>query len=398
MRLGILKETKTPVDRRVCLVPEQIAWLIHKFPEHDFYVQSSKHRVFTDADYEALGIKVVRDISHCDALFGVKEIDLENLIPGKTFFFFSHTAKEQPQNRTLLKRSSELGITLIDYEYLKKNSARVIAFGFWAGIVGAYNALIAYGKLTGTYELKPAHQCYDLQEIKAELRKVNFRDSLRIVLTGEGRVASGATEILEEAGVQRVTHERFLEQKDKYVYCQIGPEHYTKHKFGKAFDFQYFIDHPDEFESAFFPFAEKANVFIPCHYWDNRSPVFLTRKQMKDPRFKIMLIADISCDLNGPVPSTLRASTIESPFYGYDIQQHKETMPFLTNCITVMAVDNLPGELPRDSSCDFGKNLMEKVLPELLSGDKSKMIENATILKKGKLTEPFSYLKNYLNG
>jgi saccharopine dehydrogenase (NAD+, L-lysine forming) len=398
MQIGVLKETKIPVDRRVSLTPEQIRQLIDKYPKHQFLVQSSVDRAFTDKEYQALGIEVVDEIADCDILLGIKEISLENLIPGKTFLLFSHTAKKQPYNQKLLKRSAELGITLIDYEYLKKDSLRVIAFGYWAGIVGAYNALLGYGKLIRSYELKPAHKCHDLHEVKAELNKVSLIDPVRIVLTGEGRVASGAIEILEETGVIRIDPELFLKGNGENVYCQIGPQHYTKHKKDQAFDFNVFIKHPEDYYSTFFPYATKANVFIACHYWDNRSPVFLTHKEMSDPEFGIKLIADISCDVNGPIPSTIRASSIESPFYGFDILKDKEVKAFLNNALTVMAVDNLPGELPRNSSYDFGEKLVNIVLPELLTGKRSEMIEGATILKNGKLTDGFAYLNDCLYG
>lgn len=397
MKIGILRETKIPVDKRVSLTPEQIRQLIEQYPRHQFFVQSSKERAFSDKEYQKMGVEVVEEIEHCDVLLGVKEISLEKLIPGKTFIYFSHTAKEQAYNQKLLKKSADLGITLIDYEYLTRNSIRVIAFGYWAGIVGSYNALLGYGIQTESYNLKPAHKCHDLEEVRAELKKVALKDPIRIVLTGEGRVAQGAIEMLEEAGVKRIDPDKFLNGDDRNVYCQIGPQHYTRHKIDKTFDFDDFVKFPQNYYSTFFPYASKANVFIACHFWDNRSPVFLTKKEMADPDFGIKLIADISCDVNGPIPSTVRASTIESPFYGFNIKEDREEAAFQKNAITVMAVDNLPGELPRNSSFDFGEKLANIVLPELLTDKKSEMIEGATILKNGILTERFSYLSDYLN-
>ncbi|MBA7647869.1 hypothetical protein ES703_55648 [subsurface metagenome] len=200
------------------------------------------------------------------------------------------------------------------------------------------------------------------------------------------------------AGIAGVEPEDFPDTYQKNVYCQIGPQHYTIHKEGETFDFDEFVHHPEEFKSAFFQYASRANVFIACHFWDNRSPIFFTREQMLKPDFNLKLIADISCDINGPIPSTIRASSISSPFYGYDVFNGKETEPFISDQITVMAVDNLPGELPRDSSGNFGEKLAGVVIPELLSGRKSEIINNATILKKGKLTDKFSYMNNYLAG
>ena len=397
MKIGLLRETKKPVDRRVALIPEQIARIRPVYPQAEFMVQSSEARSYSDEEYKKSGIHVVDDIADCQLLFGVKEIAPDKLIAGKTYLIFSHTAKEQPQNKKLLQRMAKLGCTLIDYEYLVHDNVRVVAFGYWAGIVGAYLALLGYGTYTRSYSLKPPAGCRDLTELKKELKKTILDKTLRFVVTGEGRVASGAAEILQAAGIERVAAEHYLKNENKKpVFCHTGPQHYTKHYQNKVFDFNHFVHHPDEYESNFREYIDITDILIMCHYWDKRSPHFFTRDDMKDPSFSIRLISDISCDIPGPVPSTIRTSTLESPYYGIDRIHCSEIKPFQPDQVTVTAVDNLPSALPRDASEDFGEGLISHVLPELLREEPGKIIENATILNGGKLTERFGYLKDYL--
>lgn len=399
MKIGILRETKVPVDRRTALTPDNLRELSDQYPEHSFYVQKSNSRAFTNEEYSGLGLQLVEDVDFCDMLIGVKEVDDKLLIPEKTYLFFSHTAKLQPHNQVLLKQANRKKITLIDHEYLTANGERVVAFGYWAGIVGAYKALQGIGLQTLAYKLKPAERCLDLKDMKQELKRVSITKPLKIVITGEGRVASGAIEILENAGIKRVSPESYIRDDfAKTVYCQLGPQHYTRHRQGIEFDFNEFVKSPQNFESDFYPFTTVSDVFVACHFWDQRSPVFFTDKQMRNHDFRIRFIADISCDINGPIPTTVRTSTLEEPFYGINRLNGKETDPFVKNGITVMAVDNLPGGIPRDASEDFGSRLMKKVMPELLRKESSEMIENATILKNGKLTPRFAYLSAYLSG
>jgi alanine dehydrogenase len=399
MQIGIIRETKMPIDRRVPLIPTQVKELSRRHPEHEFVVQKSDIRAYQNKEYANIGIKMVDDVNSCDILLGVKEVDKEMLIPGKTYLFFSHTAKLQPYNQSLLQEASRKKITLVDYEYLKANKERVVAFGYWAGIVGAYEAMLGIGLQNSDHIMKPAVQCVDLQDMKNELKKSKLLEPIKIVVTGEGRVASGAIEMLEAARIERVSPASFIDRStDKTVYCQIGPQHYTKHKAGKEFDFKEFISTPQNFISTFYPFAKVSDVFIACHFWDPKSPVFFTLDQMQNKDFRIRFIADISCDIDGPIPTTVRASNLEKPFYGINRLTGEEIDPFNKSEITVMAVDNLPGGIPRDASEDFGNGLMKSVLPELLLKQPGEIIRQATILDKGKLTEPFSYLEDYLKG
>jgi hypothetical protein len=290
-------------------------------------------------------------------------------------------------------------LTLIDFELLTTDRGqRVVAFGRHAGIVGAYNGLRARGITTNRFRLKPAYQCHDLDEVWAGLRKIELKPGLKILVTGEGRVSSGAIETLNVANVVQVSSDDFL-NREFYVpvFCQLGPQHYTRHKSGGEFNFRHFVRFPGEYESSFLPFTRVTDILITGHYWDPRSPVFFTREDMMARDFRISIIADISCDIPGPIPSTIRATTISDPFYDYNPYTDTEEPPFSRGSnITVMSIDNLPGELPRDASQDFGKMLMSNVMHDLLLGNESHMITRATILKNGKLTHKYSYLNDYL--
>ncbi len=399
LRVGILRETKNPPDRRVPLTPPQIIALEEMYPSVEFYVQPSDYRCYSDEEYEYLNIPLKEDLRDCDILMGVKEVDPRTFLQGKTYLFFAHVAKKQPKNQSMFNEMVEKRISLIDYEYLTtENGQRVVAFGRYAGIVGAYNGLRARGIKTNRFKLKPAYQCRDLNEMWAGLRLIELKPGLKILVTGEGRVASGIIETLSVGNIVQVKPEDFLTREfDVPVFTQMGPEYYTKHKSGKKFSFNHFTEHPSEYESAFLPFTKVTDMLITGHYWDPRSPVFFTREDMKKPDFKISVIADISCDINGPVPCTLRATTISDPFYGYNPHLEAEEPAFVRpSNITVMSIDNLPGELPRDASSDFGIQLINNVLHDLFTGTESKMIRRATIISEGNLTDDFKYLSDYL--
>ena len=399
LKVGILRETKNPPDRRVPLTPPQIVALEELYPDVEFYVQPSDYRCYSNEEYEYLDIPLREDLRDCDILLGVKEVDKRTFIPGKTYLFFAHVVKKQPHNREMFREMADRNLSLIDFEYLTdQNGIRVVAFGRHAGIVGAYNGLRARGIKTNKFKLKPAYQCHDLDEMWAGLRLIELKPGLKILVTGDGRVAHGAMETLGVANVVQVDPDDYLARDfDVPVFCRIGPEHYTRHKDSHSFDFGHFIMNPHEYESTFFPYARVTDILITGHYWDPRSPVFFTKDEMKREDFKISVIADISCDVNGAIPSTLRATTISDPFYAYNpfLEVEEPAFSKQTN-VTVMSIDNLPGELPRDASLDFGKQLMSNVLHDLFTNSGSPMIERATILKSGKLTDRYSYLSSYL--
>ena len=399
MKIGIIKETKNPPDRRVAITPEIAKAIKEHFSDVDIVVEPSDIRAITDDEYLQQGIDVSNNIDNSDILIGIKEVSIPTLRQGKKYMFFSHTGKKQSYNRPLLQKCAELKITLIDYEYLTdENHVRLIAFGRWAGIVGAYNTIWTYGQKYKLFDIKRAYQCYDHQEMFKELEHIQL-PPLRIVITGGGRVAHGAIETLSHLRIKEVSPQDYLtKQFSEAVYCRLDPWHYTKHKNNEIHDLQHFIDNPHEYEANFLPFALKSDIYISCHFWDPRSPEFLKPEDYLHPDFKISIIGDVSCDIKKPIASTLRASKIADPIYGYNPKTQLEDEPFKRGNITVMAIDNLPAELPRSSSADFANAFYYKILPELLKGDDSKVIERATILKNGKLTPRFEYLRDYLEG
>ncbi|MFH0758536.1 MAG: NAD(P)-dependent oxidoreductase [Bacteroidota bacterium] len=397
--LGLVRETKDPPDKRVALTPLQCKHLMVRHRNLCIVVQPSATRCFTDKEYADAGIRIREDLSECDILMGVKEVAIDRLIPGKTYLFFSHTAKKQAYNRGLLQAIVEKEIRLLDYEYLTgPDKVRVVAFGRWAGVVGAYNGLRAFGLRSGNFDLPPASSCKDLEQLLSRLRHLDLGKT-RIALTGGGRVAAGALEILEAAGLKQVKPEAYLSQVfDAAVYTRLDPWHYTCRKDGLAFDFKHFVAQPYLYKNSFLPYARRTDMFIACHYWDPQAPVLLSRKDLMGGHVPIRIVADISCDIEGPIPSTIRASTIAEPFYGYDPVSGKESAPFERESITVMAVDNLPGELPRDASEDFGQALSASVIPEILGTSDTGMVKRACIAEKGRLTKNYAYLQDYLEG
>lgn len=400
LTIALIREGKTPPDRRVPLTPEQCVLFQQQFPQAKLIVQSSPIRSFTDDEYREKGIIVQDDISEAQVLFGVKEVPIDQLIPNRTYFFFSHTFKKQPYNRQLLQAILERNIQLIDYELLTNTKgARLIGFGRYAGVVGAYNGMRAWGLQTAAYNLKPAHQCFDRHEVNEELRKVQLPDSFKLVMTGGGRVARGITEILQSIALQKVDPNDFLIKSfSKPSYTALTVQEYVRRLDGRSFLNSEFYNNPTGFESAFLPFAETADFFMAGHYWEEGSPYFFTREEAKRNSFKLKMVADISCDIDGPVASTIRPSTIAQPFYGYDPQSEAE-VPFNTpNSIGVMAVDNLPGELPRDASEDFGNELLTHIMPQLFNNDRDGVLHRATQTQDGQLTQLFDYLQDYVDG
>lgn len=399
MKLGIIREGKTPPDHRVPLTPSQCRRLLDKYPNLSIQVESSPIRAFTDDEYRAAGVEVTNDISGNEVLIGVKEVPIDQLIPNKTYLFFSHTFKKQEYNRPLLQAILKKNIRLIDYEVLKDASGkRLLGFGRYAGVVGAYNAFRAWGEMTGTFSLKPAHLCHDRKEMEAELVKVDLPADFKLVMTGSGRVAGGATEIFSALRLAEVKPEEFLrESYDEPVFTELFVTDYFVRKDGQNLGRKDFYQNPGEYRSRFMEFASVADVYVPCHYWGAGSPYIFTRQDTKSPDFKVKLVADISCDINGPVASTVRPSTITHPFYGYDPQQEQEVAFGTPGSIGVVAVDNLPCELPRDASEDFGNEFIKNVMPHFFNDDADGVLERATQTRNGNLTPAFAYLQSFVD-
>lgn len=401
MKLGILREGKMPPDRRVPLTPIQCQEVQQKYNHLKVMVQPSAVRCYTDDEYRDAGIEISEDLSACDVLLGVKEVPPEELIPEKTYLFFSHTIKQQEYNRKLLQTILRKKIRLIDYEILTDNEGfRIIGFGRFAGIVGAYNGIRALGLRNGTFYLKPAHECKNLDELFQQLNDIN-PDPVKIVVTGNGRVASGALEVLDALKFGRLLPEAFKKmlQPNRPYYTQLLPEHYVKRKDGMTFNLLHFFEFPQLYENAFLPYARSADMLISAAYWDPGAPVLFTGEEMRQSDFRIKIVSDITCDIGGSIPSTKRPATIDDPFYDYNPDTGELEPPFHSEKnITVQAVDNLPNELPKDASEDFGRNLIDKVFPGLWNAEEDDIIERATIAKDGTLTPRYKHLHGFAEG
>ena len=398
MKIGVLKEEKVPIDMRVPLTPNQCRILLDTYPDIEILVKSSAIRCFSDDMYIAEGINIVDDLSDCDVLIGVKEVPKASLIANRTYLFFSHTIKEQSYNRGLLLKMMELNIRMIDYEVLKdKRGKRLLGFGRYAGIVGAYNGFLTYGLKSGKYNLKAAHSCRDRIEMEAQISKIKLSNE-KIVVTGNGRVGNGVLEIIMKSNIREVSKSEFKNKIfNEAVFVHLNTMDYNIRKDRSLSTTQDFYSKPELFESSFMEYAIHADIFIAGHYYSFGSPFLFTRKDAKNIDFNLMVIADISCDIDGPVASTIRSSIITEPIYGYNVITEKEDDYRDKNVVAVMAVDNLPCELPKDASEDFGDELIQHVFPLLLSEDPDKIIKRATICKNGDLTSGFEYLRDYVS-
>jgi alanine dehydrogenase len=400
LRIGIIREGKIPADFRVALTPLQCLAVQKMHPNLKIVVQTSPIRAYNDEEYASLGIEIVENLADCDVIFGIKEVPIEHLIPNKIFFFFSHTIKKQPFNRLLLKSILAKKIQLVDYEVIRDvKHSRLIGFGRYAGIVGCYNAFLTYGLKSGRYSLKPAHKCHDRKEVEAELKKVTLPNDFRVVLTGFGRVGHGAAEIMRLLPVKEITAAEFLTQTFNYpVFTQLESEDYYANTLNEPFNKSHFYKHPEHYISTFNTYLPLCDMYIPCHFWDSRSPKIIEQADLNMPNRRIKVIADISCDVAGPIASTIRSSKISSPIYGYDPATGLELDFMDKNAIAVMAVDNLPCELPRDASEHFGDELIKIVIPILLGDDPENILERASETNKlGELMPDFSYLSDYVS-
>lgn len=400
IKIGILREGKIPPDFRVPLTPEQCSEINEAYKGRvEVVVQESAIRTYTDEEYQAKGVQVVADLSGCDIIMGVKEVQIDDLIPNKTYIFFSHTVKEQPYNRQLLQTILERKISLIDYEVIKDTKGvRLIGFGKYAGIVGAYNGFRAYGLKTKRYELTKATVINDREKVELELEKVSLPADFRLVLTGFGRVGHGAREIVSLLPIREVTKEEFFTASfDEPIFVHLNTQDYYRRKADRGFETSEFYANPTGYESYLTDYLEIADMYITCHFWDERAPLLVTKNDLQNKLHRLSVIADISCDIKVPIESTIRPSTIENPIYGYNKQTHKEDDFLKEGVLTVMAVDNLPCELPKDASRDFGREFIDFVLPHLVEEDADGVIANSYVTNnKGELTPSFSYLTDYV--
>lgn len=398
MKFGIIKERKSPPDRRVVFTPQELDQLHQYHPETQIKVEASDIRIFKDEEYSTLGIEVSNDMTDCDVLIGVKEVPIDNLIPNKKYFFFSHTIKKQQHNRKLLQAVLDKNIELYDHETIvDAANRRLIGFGRYAGNVGTYNGFRAFGLKYELFSLPKAETLADKTVLVEKLKRLVL-PPVKIVLTGKGKVGMGAKEILDAMKVKQVTADNFLTKNySEPVYVQIDVLDYNKRKDGQQLDNSDFYNNPEQYVSDFGRFTEVSDIYIAGHFSGNDAPVILSREMLASKNNKIRVVADISCDVDGPVACTLRSSTIADPFYGYYPAEGTEVAMNHPAAIVVMAVDNLPCELPRDASTGFGEMFMEHVIPAFYNGDKDGVLKRAKITENGSLTERFKYLEGYVN-
>ncbi|MDD5149218.1 MAG: NAD(P)-dependent oxidoreductase [Flavobacterium sp.] len=399
MKFGIIKERKNPPDRRVVFSPDELARIKQLYQGVSIKVESSDVRIFIDDQYSNMGIEVTNDISNCDVFFGVKEVPEDYLIPNKSYFFFSHTIKKQPHNRKLLQALLEKNIDFYDHETLvDSHNRRLIGFGKYAGIVGTYNSIRAFGIKFELFKLPKAESLSGKEALITHLKRL-ILPPLKFVITGTGKVGSGVKEVLDALKITEVTVENYLTKNyTQPVYTQIDVLDYNKREDGRVLDFNDFFQNPQEYVSDFERFTKVSDIYITGHFHANEAPKILTREMLQSKDCKIKVVADISCDVNGPIACTLRSATIEEPLYGYLPIENKEVDIFHPAAIVVMAVDNLPCELPKDASEGFGEMFMEHVIPAFFNGDKDGILQRAKMTEKGKLTPRFSYLQDYVNG
>ncbi|MCZ2130937.1 MAG: NAD(P)-dependent oxidoreductase [Bacteroidia bacterium] len=396
LKIGIIKEWKQPADKRAVLTPHQCKQLMIDHPEIIVKVESSNDRTFEDKQYSESGIEVTNDISDCDILLGVKEVPPDKLLPNKTYFFFSHTIKKQPYNQKLMRALIDKKIRMIDFETLtESNGKRIIGFGNFAGKVGAYNGLLTWGKKYKTFNLTPAHDINSYKGIVEEAKN-KIKGNIRIVLTGTGRVGGGALKFLNDVGITELSFKDFLTTKQKGIYfTHLGSKHLFRRKTNGGFNKEEFHSHPDQYESAFGAYIPKTDLLINGIFWNERIPRLFEKTDIGNQDFKISVIADVSCDIEGSVPITYKAVDIFNPVFGVDRKNFSETEAFLPDTIDMMTVTNLPTELPKDASLYFGRTFIQRIIPEILKAEKSETLDRATICNKGKLNKKYEYLKDY---
>ncbi|MBI5372041.1 MAG: alanine dehydrogenase [Sphingobacteriales bacterium] len=398
IRIGLIREGKIPADNRVALTPAQCKWVLKNSADIQIVIQPSPDRCFTDREYGLAGVEIREDLGDCDILFGIKEVPVSQLIPGKTYLFFSHTKKKQAHNQALFRAILDKKITLIDYECLEhEDGQRIIGFGFFAGVVGAHNGMMAYGLRTGLYNLERVYKQRSFRELIHNYFGIRL-PSVKIAVTGSGRVAHGILEIMNLMEIHEVENEDYLRRRFSYpVYTQLKGADLYRHKITGTYNREDFHDHPDQYRCTFLPYAAQTDILMNGIYWDKDIPRLFEKEDVPSEDFIIQTIADITDDANGSVPINCGDQSIADPIYGVDKRTLEKTAPYLQGSIDIMAVGNLPNELPRDASRYFGEQLIKFIFEDLL-GKGSAMIDRATIVKNGELTAPYEYLRDYAEG
>lgn len=396
--IGLIREGKFPADNRVALTPVQCNWIHQNNNDILIIVQHSEIRCFSDNEYHMAGVDVKEDLSACDILMGIKEVPTEMLIPEKTYLFFSHTKKLQAANQKLLQEIIAKKITLIDYECLEhEDGTRIIGFGFFAGVVGAHNGMMAYGRRTGAFHLDRVNSSRTFQRLIHTYFGLKI-PNIRIAVTGSGRVAHGLLEIMNLMGIHEVEAEDYLKKKFSYpVYVHLKGADLYMHGSTGGYSREDFHSVPENYLCKFKDYIPSTDILMNGLYWEKSIPRLFEMEDISKNDFKIQTIADVSDDLYGSVPCNLGDSTLAEPVYGVHKKTFIKTAPYLPESVDIIAVGNLPNELPRDASRYFGEQIIKFVLNELVRGQ-SVEIEKATIVNQGDLTPPYTYMSEYAAG
>ncbi len=395
IRIGLIRETKIPADNRVALIPSQCKWLQKNFDTLKIFAQPSDDRCYGNKEYEMAGVGMKEDLSDCDYLFGIKEVAAEQLIPGKKYLFFSHTRKMQPYNRALFRMILDKKITLIDYECMEhEDGQRILGFGFFAGIVGAHNGIMAYGNRSGHYMLPRVYKQPSFRQLIHGYFGIKL-PNIKVVITGSGRVAHGLLEVMNLLGIIEVEPDEYLSRNFSYpVFTQLKGSLLYQHKTRMTYNRDDFHNHPEDYDCLFKSFAEHSDILMNGIFWDSRMPRLFEWEDLLSPLFRIQTIADITDDKDGSVPCNLGDGTMEQPLYGVNKKTREKTAPYVEGSIDMMAVGNLPNELPRDASRYFGEQLIKYVLEDLFKGG-SDVIAKATMVREGVITDHFRYMAGY---
>jgi saccharopine dehydrogenase (NAD+, L-lysine forming) len=395
IKIGLIREGKIPPDNRVALTPAQCRWIHMNADDLQIIVQASPHRCFADKEYVQAGIRVEEDMHECDIMLGIKEVPVGELIENKTYLFFSHTKKLQLRNREMFHQIIKKKLTLIDYECMEhEDGQRILGFGFFAGVVGAHNGIMAYGKKTKTYNLERVYIEHSFRKLIHTYFGLKL-PNIKVAVTGTGRVAHGVLEVMNLLGFIEVEPEEFLERDFSYpVFVQLKGSSLYGHRETGLYNREDFHAHPHNYNCKFLPYTKAADILMNGIYWEkNMAPLF-EWKDLRSADFRIRTIADITDDKDGSVPCNIGDGTKEEPVYGVDKITQQRTVPYLPGTIDVMAVGNLPNELPRDASRYFGEQLIKHMFADLIIGN-SPVIEKATIVKNGELTKYYGYMKSY---
>ncbi|MCK4234867.1 hypothetical protein KAX75_10590 [candidate division WOR-3 bacterium] len=427
--IGVRREDKSPWERRVPLVPQDVKRLFNEYHIKTL-LQPSDIRIFPDKDYVDVGGEVKEDITDCPLVFAVKEIPIDFFSPHKTYIFFSHTVKGQSYNMLMLKRMMELKCNLIDYEKIEdRNGRRLIAFGRFAGIAGMMDTLWAFGKrlewegiknpflrIKRTYEYSKIEEVKNhLNQIGKDITEKGFDDVLSpliFAITGYGNVSGGVQEILDCLPVEEIRPEEIPNidsPSNRVIYKSVFKEKDMVESIsGESFNLTDYYEHPEKYRSRFHSFVHYLAIIINCIYWEEKYPRFVTKKYLKQlyesesPRLKV--IGDISCDIEGAIECTLHSTTPDCPIFTYDPFTQTAKDGCEGKGPVIMAIDNLPCEIPVESSIHFSNTLM-RFIPDVVKADFSKSFENCNlpceikngvILYGGELTDNFKYLEKYL--